>query len=270
MAWIGRTAQGPLALGGLALLVVGAFVPDLRPTSAALGVVGWAVLAGTRRPEALGWAATVPVALILAWPWVLGADQPLGPGPCAEPLAVIALRRLVVVVAVLAAIAILGRVHRSSLAAIGFGRPPRLDTWLAPTGLVVLAVSGLVVGPWIAAPFFGRLEFERPIAAIVPAVVFGVANGTAEELAYRGALQTWLGRATRPWLALAAQALVFGVVHVGPEVTAFVPVHVALLTLVGVAAGLYVRWRGSVWLPIGVHIGADIALYFGLACRAAS
>jgi len=254
-------------LGGLVLLLGGALVPDLRPFTAVLGILGWAVLAASRRPEALGWAATVPVALALTWPWVLGVDQPLGPGGCAEPFSVIALRRVVVLVAVLAIIAILVRAHHASLAAIGLGRPPALDAGLAATGLVVLAVGGLVVGPLIAAPFFGRLEFERPIAALVPAVVFGVANGTAEELAYRGALQGWLGRATRPWIGLAAQSIVFGIVHVGPEVTAFVPVHVAVLTLVGLAAGLYVRWCGSLTVPIGIHIGADIALYYGLACR---
>jgi hypothetical protein len=56
---------------------------------------------------------------------------------------------------------------------------------------------------------------------------------------------------------------------VGPEVVSLVPVHVALLTTVGVAAGL-ARWRfGTLWIPAGIHVGADVALYVGLACRAA-
>ena len=60
----------------------------------------------------------------------------------------------------------------------------------------------------------------------------------------------------------------FGIVHAGPEVVTLRPLHVALLSGVGIAAGI-ARWRlGSLWIPIGIHVGADIALYVGLACRA--
>ena len=61
----------------------------------------------------------------------------------------------------------------------------------------------------------------------------------------------------------------FGIVHAGPEVVALLPVHIALLTAVGVAAGLVRARTGTLAIPIGIHIGADIALYVGLACRAA-
>lgn len=38
----------------------------------------------------------------------------------------------------------------------------------------------------------------------------------------------------------------------------------------GAAAGM-ARWKfGALWIPIGIHVGADIALYVGLACRAAA
>ena len=100
-------------------------------------------------------------------------------------------------------------------------------------------------------------------------MLFGIANGVLEEVLYRGAMQAWLGRLAPVGWAIGFQGLVFGIVHAGPEVLTLLPVHIALLTAVGIGGGL-VRWRlGSLWIPIGIHVGADIALYIGLACRAA-
>jgi hypothetical protein len=43
--------------------------------------------------------------------------------------------------------------------------------------------------------------------------------------------------------------------------------HVAQLSAAGIAAGVFAQRFGL--LPvIAVHIGADVALYFGLACSA--
>jgi membrane protease YdiL (CAAX protease family) len=265
-----RVPPVAVALGAPALLLLGALAPDLRPVVAALVAAGWAGLALLRRPMALGWAAALPLAVSLTWPWFLGADHPFGPAACAEPFSLIALRRVAVALVVLALVAVLARVHGSSTFDLGVRRLRRWDLPVAVGGLLGLAIGGLVIGPWVAEPFFGRLEFARPLAAIVPAIVFGIANGTLEEVAYRGALQGWLGRVTGPWLAVLVQALVFGIVHVGPEVTAWVPLHVLLLGSAGFLAGLVVRRTGSLAIPIGIHIGADIALYYGLACRVAA
>jgi membrane protease YdiL (CAAX protease family) len=254
---------------GPAVLLAGALVPEWRPATAALALLGWAVLHALRRPAALAWAATIPVSVLLAWPGLLGADGPLGPDGCSDPLSIVALRRVLVALAVLAVVASLARLHGPSTLELRIRRPRGWELGVAAGGLIALAAGGLVVGPWIAEPFFGRLEFARPLAALLPAVAFGVANGTVEEIAYRGALQGWLGRVARPWLGVVVQAVIFGIVHVGPEVTAFVPVHASLLAVVGLGAGLLVRWHGSLAIPIGIHIGADIALYYGLACRAA-
>jgi membrane protease YdiL (CAAX protease family) len=258
-----------VALGGPALLLVGALAPELRPAVAALVVAGWAGLVLLRRPAALGWAAVLPLAVSLTWPWFLGADHPFGPTGCAEPFSLIALRRIAVLLVVLALVAVLAAVHGSSTFDLGIRRFRRWEMPVAIAGLLSLAIGGLVIGPSIAEPFFGQLEFALPLAAIVPAVAFGVANGTLEEVAYRGAFQGWLGRVTGPWVAIPAQALIFGIVHVGPEVTAWVPLHALLLGSVGLLAGLLVRRTGSLAIPIGIHIGADIALYYGLACRVA-
>ena len=104
----------------------------------------------------------------------------------------------------------------------------------------------------------------------MPAVLFGIANGVLEEVLYRGAMQAWLARLVPIGWAIGFQGVVFGIVHAGPEVQALLPVHVALLASVGIGAGV-VRWRlGTLWVPIGIHVGADIALYVGLACRPAA
>jgi membrane protease YdiL (CAAX protease family) len=35
----------------------------------------------------------------------------------------------------------------------------------------------------------------------------------------------------------------------------------------GLLAGIVVRRTGSLWLPIVVHIGLDVPLYYAAACR---
>lgn len=258
-----------LAAGGPGLLLLAALVPALRPAAAIAIATGWAVLRAGHRSPTIAWAAALPAAVTLTWPWILGSDAPLGEVGCMDPLSVIALRRLAVAVVVLGLVGALALVHRSSAAELGLRRPTRLEAALAVTGCAALVVAGLFVGPWIARPFFGQLSFSVPLAALVPAVLFGLANGVLEEVAYRGALQAWLARTMPIAAAVGLQGLVFGIAHAGPEVVALLPVHIALLTLLGVAGGV-LKWRtGSLAIPIGIHVGADIALYVGLACRAA-
>lgn len=269
MPWLRRLIACLVPAAGPVLLLAGAAVPGLRVPVAVVVACGWAVLALGRRPAAIAWAAVLPLALVLTWPWVLGADVALGDPACRDPLALVAVRRVIVAAAGCGLVGLLAVVHRSSLAELGLQRPRRNEAVLAVTGCVALVVAGLVVGPLLARPFFGVLQFPVPLAALVPAVLFGIANGVLEEVLYRGALQTWLARVAPVAVAIAVQGLVFGLVHVGPEVVDLVPVHVALMTAAGVAAGLVRLGAGSLWIPIGVHVGADVALYVGLACRPA-
>jgi membrane protease YdiL (CAAX protease family) len=258
-----------VAGGGPALLLAAALVPGLRPVVAVALVVGWVALLLRHRLEAIAWAATLPVGVPLVWPLLLGVDSPLGAAACVAPLSDIVLRRLVVAGVGLGLAGLVAVVHRSSLEELGLRRPARSEAAVAIAGVLVLGIGGLVIGPLVAQPFFGRLTFAIPAAAIVPAVLFGVANGILEEVAYRGVMQAFLARLAPVVWAIAFQGLVFGIVHAGPEVLALVPLHIAMLSAVGIAAGV-ARWKlGSLWVPIGIHVGADIALYVGLACRAA-
>lgn len=258
-----------VAACGPTMLLLGALVPDLRPPVAAVVLAGWVVLLLRHRPEAIAWAATLPVGVSLAWPWVLGMDLPLGAAGCVAPFSEIVVRRIAVAVVGLGLASLVAIVHRSSLVEVGLRRPDRAEAAMAIMGLLVLGIGGTFIGPIVAEPFFGRLEFETPAAVIVPATLFGIANAVFEEVAYRGILQAFLGRFIPIAGAIAFQGLVFGIVHAGPEVVALLPLHIALLSATGVAAGI-ARWKlGSLWILIGIHVGADIALYVGLACRAA-
>jgi membrane protease YdiL (CAAX protease family) len=254
---------------GPGLLLAGAMLPALRPPVALLVVLGWLLLRLARRRAAIAWAAVLPVAVVLVWPWVLGPDVAVGDPACRDPLSAIASHRVLVAAAGLALVAGLAAVHASGPAELGLRRPGRLEAGVALGAGVLLVAAGLFVGPAVARPFFGELDFPVPLEALLPAAAFGLANGGLEELLYRGAMQAWLARLAPVGVAIAVQGLAFGIAHVGPEVVDLVPVHVALLTSVGVTAGL-ARWRfGSLWIPIGIHVGADVALYVGLACRAA-
>jgi membrane protease YdiL (CAAX protease family) len=251
------------------LVALAALLPEFRIPVAILTAAGWAALRAGGRPEAIAWAAVLPVALVLPWPILLGVDVPLGEAGCTDAASPIVARRVAVAAIGLAVVVLLAWLHGSSRAELGLGAPHRREMALALGACALIAAAGLYVGPWLAGPFFGELDFPVPAAALLPAVVFGIANGVLEEVQYRGAMQAWLGRVL-PWqAAVVAQGVVFGIVHAGPEVIALLPVHIALMSTAGIAAGLVRRWTGSLWLPIGIHVGADIALYVGLACRAA-
>lgn len=264
-----RPASRAPVWAAVALVLLAAFAPVLRVPIALSLLAGWAILRARGLPEAVAWAAVLPVTIVLPWPLLLGADVPLGEAGCIEASSPIVVRRVAAATVGILAVALLARLHGSSSAELGLRAPRLVESILALGACGTVAVVGLYVGPWLAGPFFGRLEFPVPVAALVPAVVFATANGVLEELQYRGAMQAWLGRVV-PWqAAVAVQGLVFGVVHAGPEVVALLPVHIALMCSAGVGAGVVRRWTDSLWLPIGIHVGADIALYVGLACRAA-
>jgi membrane protease YdiL (CAAX protease family) len=262
--------RAAVAALGPALLLAGALAPGLRPLVAVAIVAGWVPLRATRHPAGVAWAAVLPLAVVLTWPWLLGADAPVGDPACRDPFSAIAVRRIVAAVVGLAIVGALSVAHGSDRRELGLARPSRPEALVAFAGCLVLVVAGLFVGPTIARPFFGELDFPRPPAALIPAMLFGIANGVLEEVLYRGAMQAWLARLVPLGWAIVFQGLVFGIVHAGPEVLTLLPVHIALLTAVGIGGGL-ARWRfGSLWIPIGIHVGADIALYVGLACRAAA
>jgi CAAX prenyl protease-like protein len=243
----GRIAAAIAAAVPLALLFAAALVAPLRPSVLMAVAIGWLVLQWRSPRNAAAWAAVLPVAAILGWSRVAGRDVPLGAAGCINPLSALAIDRVVeasAVLAIVAALAILLRVRPADIGLRG------ADHGILAAGIVVgllTAVGGLVIGPLLAAPFFGQVSFAIPAAAILPALIFAVPNGVMEEVAYRG----WLQNQLRPYVGWGGAIVL----------------HVAQLAAAGIVAGLLARRFGL--LPvIAVHVGADAALYYGLACSA--
>ncbi len=256
-----------MSLALLAGLVAAALVPALRPLLLiGLGVV--AVLAP--RESAARWvaAAGLPVALILVWGVVAGNQARSDLADCANLFSPPAVVRVAEAIVVCGLIVLLARWLGVGVLSLGLPRPSRQELALGTIAVVLIPLGSLLLGGWLAEPFFGpvRLQLADP-RAIVPALALAVANGMMEELAYRGALMAWLSRASVPLIGLVGQAVVFGAAHSGGDFVGEAwPVMLAV-GAGGLLAGIVVRRTGSLWLPIVVHIGFDVPLYYAAVCR---
>jgi membrane protease YdiL (CAAX protease family) len=125
--------------------------------------------------------------------------------------------------------------------------------WLAPFALALATclALGLVeiraVAPW------------SEILAFVPLllVLVFLLEALPEELAFRGYLQTNLGRLLAPWLAVAAQAALFGSWGVALWLVTsggLDPLHASLFYVMGALLGALRIITGSVWTGIGFHL----------------
>ncbi len=251
----------------LGALVVAALEPGLRlPLVLALAAGSWLLPVGPVRWAA---AAAVPVALILAWGDLVGSPPAIDRLDCADPLSPFAWLRMAEAATVITLVLLLARHLGTTLRALGLARPSRPELLVGIAAILIIPVPSLYLGAALAEPFFGpiRLDLAQPLA-VLPALTLAVANGTMEEVAYRGALMGWMSRATGPTVALIGQAVVFGAAHTGTDfVTSPLPVVLTVITG-GLIAGLIVRRTGSLWLPIVVHIALDVPLYYAAACRA--
>ena len=145
--------------------------------------------------------------------------------------------------------------------------PARRWVWPAVIGFLVAGPIALVVGPYLARPFFGDVSYVVAAGALVPALIFAVSNGVMEELIYRGALMSWSGRVMGVGPALVGQAVVFGLAHAGSDVIGFQGPLMLAMGLGGLLAGLVAIRTRSLLIPIAIHVGLDIPIYFAFACR---
>lgn len=251
----------------LALLAGAAALPVLRiPVLVAL-VLGAAVGIARGAPVRWAWAAGVPVAANLAWGGLAAPLAAADGSDCADPASPFATWRLleaVVVLGVLAAVAVPLGASRQSL---GLRWPARRHVRTAVLSFLVAGPLGLVLGPLLARPFFGDVGYDLTIVgALVPALVFALANGIMEEVAYRGALLGWSAKVMGLGPAVVGQAVVFGLAHSGTDVIG-APLPLMLALGVGglLAGAIAVRTR-SLLVPIAVHVGLDIPLYYAFAC----
>jgi membrane protease YdiL (CAAX protease family) len=124
----------------------------------------------------------------------------------------------------------------------------------------------LLVGPYVARPFFGDVGYVVVLGAFVPALLFAAANGIMEELIYRGALLGWSARVMGLGPAVVGQAVVFGLAHSGSDVIGLQLPLMLSLGVGGLLAGVIAVRTRSLLVPIAVHIGFDIPIYFAFAC----
>ena len=213
-------------------------------------------------------AVALPIAVVLAWGGLrVGL---VGPGAigCLEPMTLAAGWRGLEAIVVVALVVILARRLGTSRGSLGLRRPRLGELALAVGALAVTAVVLTLVGPFLAAPFFGSYVIEvGSVVVFFGALVFGLSNALAEELAYRAAPAAWLGPIVGDLRANVAQALVFGVAHSGADFNGpQLPVIVAT-TVVGFLAYALYRRTGSLALLIALHAAADIPLYLFWVCR---
>ena len=252
----------------LALLVVAAALPGARLLVLLALVAGTAVAVTRDAPVRWAWAGAVPVALSLFWGGLPAPSPAADGGSCIDPASPVATWRAIEAVLVLAALAVLAVVLRATPASLALRRPARRWWRWAVLGFLVAGPLALLVGPVLARPFFGEVGYALVAAALVPALLFAVSNGVMEELIYRGALLGWSARVMGIGPAVVGQAVVFGVAHSGADVVGLQLPLMVVLGVGGLLAGVIAVRTRSLAIPIAIHIGLDLPIYFALACPA--
>jgi membrane protease YdiL (CAAX protease family) len=252
----------------IGLLAVAAAEPQARLPLLLVLAVGTAIAVGRDAPVRWTWAGAVPVAVSLFWGTLSAPVIATDLGSCADPASPVATWRALEAVVVLVSLTIVALVLRAVPATLYLRWPARRWIRWAIVGFLAAGPVALLVGPYLARPFFGDVSYVLVAGALVPAAIFAVSNGVMEEVIYRGALVSWSGRVMGIGPALIGQAVVFGLAHSGTDVIGFqVPLMVAM-GLGGLLAGLVTIRTRSLLIPIAVHVGLDVPIYFAFACPA--
>jgi membrane protease YdiL (CAAX protease family) len=251
----------PLALLALAAVEGNARVPVLLVL-----VVGTWVATSRTAPVRWAWAGAVPVALALVWGAVTSPTIAGDAASCTDPASPVAVLRVVEALVVLAAVAGLAIWLKANAGSIGLRMPARRWVRWAVLGFLVAGPVALLAGPYLARPFFGDVGYQLMPAALLPALVFAVSNGVSEEIAYRGALLHWSARVMGMGPAIVGQAIVFGLAHGGTDVIGGALPLMLALGVGGLLAGVIALRTRSLLIPIAVHIGFDLPIYFAFAC----
>ena len=278
-SWSGASLAGRLpTIGLVALLGLAALVRPSAPFvlfGVLFAYVLWRRFDLRLGLDSAALAAVLPAAAILAWRSLQQpAADPTGLD-CTNLLAPPAIWRFLEAAAGVAVLLALVIDRRASLAELGFHRGSRRVRAVAIGGLLVLIPVAMYAGSLVGdsrfgSGFFGAyaLDFSQPLA-LVPALVFAGSNALAEELAYRGAMRTWLSPALGVVGANLAQAIVFGLAHTGEGfvgLEAVIPTMAAMV-VAGFIGGVIARRTGSLTLLLAIHAAADIPIYFYWACR---
>jgi hypothetical protein len=125
-------------------------------------------------------------------------------------------------------------------------------------GLITVAASQVLDRTTSWAQELGR-EFGKVLGPIdiSAAFIFATASAIGEELLFRGFLQQILsvsvfGGPYGDWIALIAATVVFGLLHMGPDIKKFWPWTVMALLLGGVFGWMYL-YTGNILAPMLAH-----------------
>jgi membrane protease YdiL (CAAX protease family) len=122
---------------------------------------------------------------------------------------------------------------------------------------VGIGIVGLIIGCLWALGMFAITEINSPLW-LLPAIAVAATAAFMEELVLRGILFRIIEEYTGTWLALAATAALFGFAHLGnAHATLWGALALAMSGGI-VLGGAYVATR-SLWLPIGIHFGVNLA-----------
>ena len=169
----------------------------------------------------------------------------------------------------LAIVAALATALRSTMRDLALRRPARDVVRAAVIGAAVLVPVGLAAVVLLSRPLSGSFSVDiGDPRFLAPALVYAIAGGVMEEVAYRGALLHWAGRVIGTWPALVVQAVVYGLAH-GDAISGGSPI--VFMTILGggaFLAGLVAVRTRSLLVPIAWHVSLNVSLYAYLACRA--
>ena len=125
-------------------------------------------------------------------------------------------------------------------------------------GLITVVASQVLDRTTSWAQELGR-EFGKVLGPVdmSAALIFAIASAIGEELLFRGFLQQILsvsvfGGPYGDWVALAVATLVFGLLHMGPDIKKFWPWTVMALVLGGVFGWMYM-YTGNILAPMLAH-----------------
>jgi membrane protease YdiL (CAAX protease family) len=271
---IGRRWATPrLAALGMATLPIAVvfwaiLVPPLRPAALAFVVAGFLYQRWRGSEAVWPWAATIPLATIITWSLLPALRALPGAASCTDLLSPPMVWRVSELGLVLVTVTVLARAVGAGRDHLPLGRGDRSFVALAAVAGFAIAPAALLLGEHAARPFFGTVHLQIAlVGAVAPAVLFGFANATLEEVVYRGVLLRWMERSVGTLAAILVQATAFGLAHTGSDfISSPIPV-LATMFVAGILAGLIVKRTGSLLVPIIVHAAFDIPLYYSLACR---
>ena len=223
---------------------------------------------GPSRAAILAWAGCLVATVNMAWDSLGLPASVFRAANCADLLSPFALLRAAGAVVVLTCVVLVLRLVRAAPSEIGLRWPSRAWVIVSLAALPAIGTAAALIGPPLAEPFFGPVpSAAADPRALLPALVFAIANSVMEEAAYRGALLRWLTPSIGLLSALALQAAVFGLAHgVGSDFVGSPLPVMAATAAAGLVLGALAIRTNSLLLPIAVHIALDIPVYYGKVC----